>query len=311
MKNNSLKLIIFGNKISTKYLLEHLILNNVNINTLVTLDENLSKKYEISGGDGSLSEYGKLVGINLFNPISYDMSSQRDIDFFIREKFDIGISTGWQRLIPNDILNNINYGVFGWHGSMFQLPNGRGRSPMNWSIRLGGSVIFHNLFKYAKGADTGEIFETQVIPIHPEDYIGDLSRKAQLHIMESSLRLLDQANNGRIHLNSQLNQSHILFPKLTENDGHIVTSMMTKGMARNIIRSCSKPFPGAFISSNNVKLVRLWDAEEVSGNNFYLEHGEMLLNDQHCIISCLDGILRSNKFDILGDICKNKKILID
>ena len=72
--------------------------------------------------------------------------SNKDKNFFRTKAFDIGLCTSWQRIIPKDVLSCFRFGVFGWHGSGFEFPNGRGRSPINWSIRLGLNSIFHNCF---------------------------------------------------------------------------------------------------------------------------------------------------------------------
>ena len=132
------------------------------------------------------------------------MNSDEDFAFFKKNKFDIGICTGWQRLIKADILNSFSLGIFGWHGSMFEFPNGRGRSPLNWSIRLGGRKVYHNLFKYDVGADDGAVFDTKILSIRDSDYIEDLQNKAIKHICESAHALILKSKKGAIDLKISL-----------------------------------------------------------------------------------------------------------
>ena len=252
-----MKLVLFGNKSTTKILLEHLIQKNYKPHTLVTLDSNLLKKSNIAGAEDSLIDFALENKINVFKPSSYGLSNKKDLDFFLQNNFDIGLCTGWQRLIPEEILKSVNNGIFGWHGSGFEFPNGRGRSPMNWSIRVGLKSIFHNCFQYSAGVDDGMIFDTKEIEIKKNDYIEEVISKATTHIKESAINLLGDISKNNLVLKEQCNHAFLSFPKLTEEDGKLVQSMSSQ-YAFNVVRSCSRPFPGAFvIDQNNVK-IRIW-----------------------------------------------------
>ena len=50
-----------------------------------------------------------------------------------------------KRLIPIDILEQFSVGAFGMHGSSMDLPLGRGRSPLNWSL-IEGRKFFYKSF---------------------------------------------------------------------------------------------------------------------------------------------------------------------
>ena len=255
-----MKLVLFGNKSTTKLLLEHLIKRNYKPHTLVTLDSNLLKKSNIAGAEDTLIDFALENKINVFKPKSYGLSDKEDLDFFSQNNFDVGLCTGWQRLIPEKILKSVNNGIFGWHGSGFEFPNGRGRSPLNWSIRIGLKNIFHNCFQYSAGADDGMIFDTKEIEIKNNDYIEAVISKAITHIKESSIKLLEDISENNLVLTEQCNHSFLSFPKLSEKDGVLVQSMSSQ-YAFNVVRSCSRPFPGAFvIDPDNVK-IRIWSMQ--------------------------------------------------
>ena len=141
-----MSLVIFGNKTTTFELIKHVAENRFNINYVITLNDKEADNYKISGKSDSLLNYCSDNGISYYNPYRYDLSSKEDIRFFRALKPTIALSTGWQRIIPKEIIDCFKIGVFGWHGSCYRLPNGRGRSPLNWSIRLGSSQIYNNLF---------------------------------------------------------------------------------------------------------------------------------------------------------------------
>ena len=64
--------------------------------------------------------------ISLF--ITNTLKSDRELAFFANENIDLVILGGWQRLVPPQILAQINIAI-GQHGSSENLPRGRGRSP--------------------------------------------------------------------------------------------------------------------------------------------------------------------------------------
>ncbi len=289
-----MKICVFGNKLSTKILINHLIKKNIPINCLVFLDEQVASKVHISG---KYSEFGKLSDdnkISNYRTTNYSLKDKRDYNFFNFNKFDLGLCTGWQRLIPNKIIRTFKYGIYGWHGSGFEFPNGRGRSPLNWSIRLGLNKIYHNCFRYSDGADDGDIFETKLIFIKQNDYIDDLQNKALKHILLSSEKLILAIKDKKLKLIKQAKHPYIKFPKLTEKSGKIFPQFMNCISAINLIRSCSKPFPGAFIEFDEVKY-RIWKAiipkTEPKGrlqDKIFIKNKKLFVNMSDGIIECIE-----------------------
>ena len=199
-------------------------------------------------------------------------------------------------MIPDNVLQTFKFGIYGWHGSGFEFPNGRGRSPLNWSIRLGLKEIHHNCFKYADGADSGEVYETKVIPIEESDYIKDLQAKAVQHILESSKRLVSDITNGTLSLTSQPPHPFVTFPSLNEKSGEIYQGLMTCKQALQIIRSCSRPFPGAYVESNSTRY-RLWEASYCDEQKSISFEGlSVCIYDNTLFVKLKDGVIKSVDF---------------
>lgn len=297
-----MKVVLFGNKASTQFLGDYLIGKGNKIDSLVTLSQSQKDKTQISGVSNSLERWALENNIEVYNPSSYSMSGDEDKRWFAEKQFDIGLCLGWQRLIPNSILGLCTHGVFGWHGSGFEFPNGRGRSPINWSIRLGLKQIYHNCFKYSDGADDGSVFETKYIEIGELDHVADIQGKALEHIKSSSVNLLEAARSGQIVLQAQSSQAYISLPKLTELDGWLQPSLMTKTMAFNIVRSCSSPFPGAYIylrsQDTKIRIWRLSVSKEHHGD--MLSPGAMQIARGMLRIGFVDGECLSQDFEILS-----------
>ena len=293
-----MKICIFGNKKSTERLIEHLSKEGHSLSHLVCLNSEESEKIEISGKSSQLDNLCEKHNIKIFKTKDYSLSGKEDIHFFKEELFDLGICTGWQRLIPQNIIDTFKNGIFGWHGSGFEFPNGRGRSPLNWSIRLGLKNIYHNCFQYASGADTGKVFDTKIIKIEDTDHISDIQDKALNHILQSSLFLIRDIENNKLSLCEQPNYPFISFPSLNESSGQLFLDKISSQAALLIIRSCSRPFPGAYFQDKHK--IRVWDAEE------WRDSHEIINSDKNNFIrnnilyfKTKDGWLKSNDYECI------------
>lgn len=305
-----MKIVVFGNKTSTSEFLKNLISKGFKPSCLVTLSNDQKSKIEISGIDREIEKIALDNNINIFNPSGYSLKEELDLNYFKNNNFDIGFSLGWQRLIPSSILMSIKNGIFGWHGSCFQFPHGRGRSPINWSIRLGSNKIFHNCFQYSSNADNGKVYDTQIIKIESKDYISDIQLKALEHIKTSSVAIINSIQSKSLTLRKQHDGAFIELPKLSEEDGFIQSKIMNTDQALNIVRSCSHPFPGAFLRSKNKKILRIWRMNKIAkkSNN---QAGSLVLNSsKNFVLSFNDGLAEITKYDILSDnICNNSKLI--
>ena len=306
-----MKICVFGNKYLTKDFLAFCHDNACDLTALITLSDKAASKTEISGADNTLYQFANEAGLEVFLAPTYALTDPISMKFFASENYDLGIALGWQRLIPEEILNTFKYGVFGWHGSLFEFPNGRGRSPINWSIRLGGEKIFLNFFRYNAGVDDGNIFETVEIPIEPQEYIQDVQAKVLDTQKSGFLRLLKAVENEDLTLKTQPKGPFVTFPKLNELSGLIEVRAMTCRNAFNIIRSCSHPFPGAFIMSQSGDFkLRIWRAklsdDKVSAISNY-EIGR--LSNGRLILNFCDGALEIEDYEVLAGEISQKIIL--
>ena len=302
MKN---KVAVFGNKFTTRTLVKYLYENGLQPSSVITLSDEKKQKLKISDADILLERYCEKIGVKVYSPSKYNLSDHADIEFFEKEQFDLGICVGWQRLISPEVLACFKHGIYGWHGSMFRFPDGRGRSPINWSIRLGAEKIYHNLFQYNEKADAGSIFETECIPIKPSDLISDVIEKAVVHICQSSTRLINSLENNCIKLLSQAKGTSVQFPKLTESDGWLQPDLMTSERCKNLIRAASRPFPGAYIKHENKIIFKVWNV--TADNNISLLPGQAFFTDKILCFHTLDGVVCSGDFEVTEPEFNNLK----
>ncbi|MCL6274279.1 hypothetical protein M3P19_09675 [Muricauda sp. 2012CJ35-5] len=243
---------IFGCKSTTKFLLSYLIGLNYKV-TLITIDPDKGKSQKVADYC-NLSGYCKENEIDFFVSQKYSLKSDDDLAYFEDKKFSIGFVVGWQRLVPSDVLDTFSIGVFGMHGSPMNLPKGRGRSPMNWSIIEGRKVFYTNLFKYDAGADDGDILDTFKFQISESDTGETMHFKNTLAMKYLIAKNIAALANGAIELTKQPNLTPTYYPKRTEEDSLIDWDDDIYNIER-LIRAVTKPFNGAYSFINNCKVV--------------------------------------------------------
>ena len=243
-----MKVALFGNKVETEDLLVQLVEHEGIEATVVTLEPERRLKGDISGASDKLEAAARAVGAGVFHPAVYSLSSKLDLDFFECERFDLGLTYGWQRLIPTAVLSSFSNGVFGWHGSPFRFPYGRGRSPLNWAIRLGQPVAYHYLFRLVGDADAGDVFEMEQLEIDIEDDISAILSRAHSHVLGSAGRLVSlMLAEGELDLRSQPSHTGLFLPAISAADSILDPACMSATEALRIIRASSRPFPGSKI----------------------------------------------------------------
>ena len=203
-----------------------------------------------------LSEFARFNDIDVYNAEQYSMRSKKDSEFIKNLDLDIAFVIGWQRLIPVNILNVIKTGVFGMHGSAYDLPKGRGRSPMNWSLILNRNQFYTNLFKYENNVDGGDILDSQKFDINEFDTIETLHFKNMISMSRLIYKNINDIIINDLKLRSQNNDVATYYPKREPYDGFIDWNLKTRDIY-NLTRAVTKPFPGA-LSTIDGYLIKIW-----------------------------------------------------
>jgi UDP-4-amino-4-deoxy-L-arabinose formyltransferase/UDP-glucuronic acid dehydrogenase (UDP-4-keto-hexauronic acid decarboxylating) len=240
---------VFGVKDTSENIIEFIRRELCPVDLVVTIAPKVLEHNEVSGFKG-LSVLHEKYGIEVFEAESYGLKDERTLRFFEENTFDLGISMGWQRLIPKQVLDAFQYGVYGFHGNAGYLPFGRGRSPLNWSMILGDTRFNLNLFRYDEHADSPNVFRTQMFQISPHDDI----RTAQYKNMICSKNLIRsliaayaaaKESGGQIPVRTASKDFDSWYEKRTAADGKIDFHSRTREIY-NLIRGVAAPFPGAF-----------------------------------------------------------------
>ena len=287
---------------------------------MITIDEKKGDKFAVADYC-DLDSVAEENSIKVYKSNTYSLKNKDDINYIKKLKIDIAFVIGWQRIIPGEILDSMAIGSFGMHGSSMDLPLGRGRSPMNWSLIEGRDIFFTNLFRYDSGVDSGDILDTFRFDILDKDTSETLHFKNTLAMKFLIEKNIDSLLGKDFHLKKQKNISPTYYPKRTPDDSLIDWNSNINDLDR-FIRAVTKPFNGAFTFFNNQKIIiytsQIFDSSYFGFQNH--KNGEVVIifpNDKF-LVKCNGGLLLVTDFHNegpnlnIGDILNNsdKKINI-
>lgn len=291
------QLVVFGVKDTTERIVEFIQKSIRKVDLVVTISGAVLQKNQVSGFKG-LSFLAEKYGIPVREVDSYALKDEATLAFFAENEFDIGISMGWQRLIPAAVLDRFRYGVFGFHGNCAYLPYGRGRSPLNWSIINGDTRFNLNLFQYDEKADSPNIFASEMCAITQHDTVRSMQYKNIICSQNLIRRLLAAYENGNIKINRDSKDFDSWYEKRTAADGKIDFHGKTRDIY-NLIRGVTAPFPGAFAYVGEEKVL-VWDAvpfDEMLDFKAYRPGEVIEVFDNQPIVRTVDGSLLIRRYE--------------
>lgn len=303
------RVVVFGVKDTSENIVSFIQENICPVDLVITISSEVTKKNQISGYKG-LSVLTEKYGIPVHEADSYFLTDEKTQKFLSENEFEIGISMGWQRLIPASVLDKFKYGIYGFHGNCGYLPFGRGRSPLNWSIILGDTRFNLNMFRYDEKADSPNIFATEMFSITPHDDIRTAQYKNMICSKNLIRKLLKAYEAGSIEIRTESKDFDSWYEKRTAADGKVDFHARTREIY-NLIRGVAAPFPGAFAFVGEDKII-IWEAqpfdEMIDFSNY--APGEVIdVFDGHPIVRTVDGSLLIKKYEAekvlqQGDILK-------
>ncbi|MBQ4284578.1 MAG: hypothetical protein IJB96_11715 [Lachnospira sp.] len=294
------KFVIIGAKDTTITMAKYVMAHVRKPDCIITVDESSVNTKNISGY-ASVEQFARDNGIEIFKVKDYSMKDEESRMFFESNTFELGVSMGWQRLIPKYVLDRFSVGIFGFHGSCGYLPYGKGRSPLNWSIIKGDERFILNCFKYDEKADSPNVFAKRMFQINEFDTIRTLQYKNLLCSYEMVSELVKCAEAGNVNINRESKDYEFFYEKRTPKDGKIDFKGRTRDIY-NLVRGVTKPFPGAYVYVNGdeEQVVNIWSLvpfDSIMDFSAY-EVGEVIeVLDGLPIVRTLDGSVLIREYD--------------
>ena len=291
------KVVVFGVKDSSENIVTFIQEQICPVDLVITISPEVTKKNQVSGYKG-LSILTEKYGIPVHEADSYFLTDEKTQKFMRENEFDIGISMGWQRLIPPSVLDAFRYGIYGFHGNCGYLPFGRGRSPLNWSIILGDTRYNLNMFRYDEKADSPNIFATEMFSITPHDDIRTAQYKNMICSKNLIRKLLKAYAEDNIVIRTESKDYDSWYNKRTAADGKIDFKGRTRDIY-NLIRGVAAPFPGAYAMIGEEK-VTVWEAhpfDEMIDFSAYAPGEVIDIFDEKPVVRTVDGSLLIDRYE--------------
>ncbi len=300
------EIAVFGCKATTLFLLNNLDIP-FKIRHLITISPEAGQKHDVADYL-DLKEMAGSRGINVYQAKYYSLKSEADQEYLNALKIDLAFVVGWQRLVPAEVLAGLSIGAFGMHGSSMNLPLGRGRSPMNWSLIEGRKVFYTNLFRYDPGVDSGDIVDTFKFQVSNRDTAETMHFKNTLAMKYLIERNIDDLVHNKYSLTPQNDAlTPTYYPKRTPDDGLIDWDQDVHVIER-FVRAVTRPFGGAFTFAGSEKTT-VWDAQVFDLNEFGYENqpaGSVVavFESGKFLVKCFGGLLLVNACDTGCNIVK-------
>ncbi len=319
-----MKIALLGCKGTTLDLLNSIISKKAfNVDLVIILPEYLAQKFNVAFYKGNaIINYCKINSIAFHVVKSYTLEDPEDLSFFKEAKIDLLLVIGWERIIPEPILNCMGKFVCGMHGSAYGLPKGRGRSPMNWALMTGHNRFITNLFRYDAFVDAGNIIGFIAFEINEFDTISSLHSKNRIAMYQLLKTYIPLIEKDQAIFFPQPPLKPTYYPKRAPDDSGIDWHLSTLQIY-NLIRAVSPPYPPAYCYFNGKKLF-IFEAFPFDSALFHsaIQPGtivDLSISSDEFVIKTMDGSLLVKKFEgvsitelRVGDVLKgvdSEKIL--
>jgi len=217
---------------------------------------------------------------------SYSLNESRDRGVFEELSYDLIWVAGWQRLVPQWLIESSQMGVVGGHGSPDGIHGGRGRSPQNWALMLGCERFDLALFRITPGIDEGPVVARRSFFYLPEDDIQISYYRASLMMAEMICDILvcpELVDSG-----VEQPAASFYYPQRKPEDGFIDWALPRDLIVKHC-RSLTRPYPGLRTKLGSLTIT-LWKCQVfddaidagVGEISFVFESGDFL-------VCCLDG----------------------
>jgi len=262
--------------------------------TALTALDSLAERFEVVGivrpspptGDDTVIDRARALDVPVIGRASIDAVERAVFD----NAPDCVVVSSYDRILPAPLLAlsrfvNVHYA---------RLPRYRGRANVNWAIINGEPETAITVHVLAAGLDAGNILCQQVVPIGPDDTVGDLYAKlneVQREVLAETVASHLSGYDGEAQDEGAATYGCTRVP----DDGEIDWSAPTERVYA-LIRALAAPYPGAhtYLEGRRLRILR---AGRVQDGPRYVGRvpGRVVgrsARDGHADVLTGDGVLR-------------------
>ncbi|MEM9064504.1 MAG: formyltransferase family protein [Planctomycetota bacterium] len=226
-------------------------------------------KTDAISGLTDVGPYCRETGLRHITVETYNLSKESDKRALLDAEIDVLLVVGWQRLIPEWLIEHCAVAAIGVHGSAGGITGGRGRSPQNWALMLGCPSFEVSTFFVDPGVDSGDVLDSRQFDLAPDDDI----RMSHLKVSAATVDMIEAGlASGAISERRgtpQPTEGIRYMPQRRPEDGAIDWRLSARDLV-NFVRALTRPYPGAACGS-----LRVWRARALLGD-FPGSHGTVL-----------------------------------
>lgn len=251
-----------------------------------------------ASGYVSMSEYARRRGLPLIEVDDYALRSEATRTRLGDFTSDVLLVLGWQRLVPSWLLDKLQVGAVGVHGSPDGVTSGRGRSPQNWALLLQCPSFEVSIFWLDSEVDSGEIISTRRFDLLPTDDI--VSSYVKVSMLTAEM-LSGALAGGQLAVRDGKPQEHEqarYFPQRQPDDGILDVHGEVESFCAQV-RALTRPYPGAFCTSDSGAPILIWKARPLGLPRSRWEPGEVVsvTGEGALVLACGDGLVMVDEWE--------------
>lgn len=185
------------------------------------------------------------------------------------------------KILPKEILDFPKYGCINGHASL--LPKLRGSAPIQWAIVNGDTVTGVTTQKMDEGIDTGDILETAVTEIAPDETAEELFERLSVITADLMVTTLNNAEKGLLKPQKQNETEATPAPIIKKEMAHLDFTKTAEQICNTVRGFYSWPCAFCFINGKRIKVIKAAKSELT-----YSKSGIVIASDNKLVVSCGD-----------------------
>lgn len=196
---------------------------------------------------GNISDFADLAEIARQHEVpvhqTVDINGADTMAALERSNLDHLYVTGWSQLLTSSTLRRLRRGAIGSHPS--NLPSGRGKAALPWTILEGAHDNCITLFLIGEGVDNGSILLRRKYRIAEDANVGELYRVNAENLRDAFLEVHFDLERFLENAQPQDESSASYRGRRIPADGFIDFSRRAQDLV-TLVRAVSEPYPGAY-----------------------------------------------------------------
>ncbi|MCK5080619.1 MAG: methionyl-tRNA formyltransferase [Candidatus Moranbacteria bacterium] len=295
MKLKDARIIFMGTSFFAKELLKNLIENNTKIELVITQpDKPAGRKKELKPSEVKILAQKNNLKLEQFTKL--DAKALEKIKLI---KPDLVIVAAYGMIIPSEMLTQPQYGFINIHTSL--LPELRGSSPIQTSLRQGLKETGITIMKMDSGIDSGEIISQAPVTIDPQDTYPILEKKLTTTTNQVLIKTLDEYLEKKIIPQSQNSDQATYTRIIKKQDGKIDWSETSEKIYNQFRAFYNWPQVHTFWNRNGkhqkLTLTEIAQTDQIAKNK---QIGEVYQKDDRVLVKTDQGSIILKKVQLEG-----------